>query len=344
MPYRSGNNIPSVFANVALGMLGTVSLVALPVMAGAQGFRVANGQGMHMAKEYTVNLQPLNKSGASGTALVVLQDKTLTVKFDVMGLQPDKVHDAHIHGMLNGVKATCPTMAFDTNGDGYLSVFEGAPAYGVIKVSLSAPITLPGANPNATLFAPFAGVDSNAFQSADSQGMDHFDQSITYNLSDPEATAAYKGIMPLRAQAIVIHGAMAPESVDTMNGSTTKIVYDELLPVACGDLKEALKGQATDVPMMPTTYSSTNMSGMDMPMVAGTNQSMMSGMDMPTMQTGAMVSQNGNVDQQVSQMYEARNSMIDMLNRVGDVLARDKFLSAADQMIQRFVDMTHMNR
>ena len=299
-----------------LAGLATLSSAAVPTLAADRS-----------AKEFTVNLQPLNHSGVTGTAHVWLMDKTLTVSFDAAGLQPNMVHDAHIHGMLNGTDATCPTMAADTNGDGYVSVFEGAPFYGPIKVSLSAPITPAGPNPNATLFAPFAGVDSNAFQNADAQGMDHYNQSITYSLSDPEAAAAYHGIMPLKAQAIVIHGAMAPKSVDMMGGSTSKSVYDELLPVACGDLMNAMKGQPVDVlpTMMPTSTPSPMMT------------------DMPGMtQMGGGSNQEVNADQQISRMYEVRNGIIDTLNRAGDVMARDQFLTAADAMIQRFADMVHM--
>ena len=310
-----------VHIRVAVSMLAGLVATAVTSLPAA----VSAAQPM-MAKQYSVYLLPLNNSGVSGTATVSLYDKTLTVKFDAMGLQPNMSHDAHIHGMLNGTDATCPTMAQDTNGDGYVSVFEGAPAYGPIKVSLSAPITAPGPNTVAALFAPFAGVDSNAFQSADGQGMDHYNQSITYDLSDPEAKAAYEGIMPLAAQEIVIHGAMAPESVDTKGGSTTKIVYDELLPVACGDLKNAMKGTATDVPAHIMFGKGVHHQvGMpDMP-----------GMGMPMTQPDSTASK----DQQVGAMYEMRNMMIDKLNQVGDVMARDHFLMMADEAIQKFLSM-----
>ena len=308
-------------AIAAISSVALAGLAALPATAGAAGTK--------LAKEYTVSLQPLNRSGVTGTADVMLQDKTLTVKFDATGLEPNMVHDAHIHGMLNGTDASCPTTAADTNGDGYVSVFEGAPDYGPIKVSLTDPITPPGPNPVAALFAPYAGSDSNNFQNADGQGADHYDQSFTYDLSDAEAAAAYEGIMPLEAQEIVIHGAMAPESVDTMGGDPAKMVYDDLLPVACGDLRSAMRGQPTMVPAATDTPS-TEMNEGQTPNMPG----------MPMEQAASSGSQN--VDQQVSGMYEARNAMIDMLNRAGDVVARDRFLAQADAMIQKFREMAWM--
>ena len=303
--YKIVANLKAVFA-VASGF-AVMGLNTLPAAAAS----------VNHSKEYSVNLQPLNGSGVTGTAQVKLEDTTLTVRFDAMGLLPNKVHDAHIHGMLSGAPANCPTMVQDTNGDGYVSVFEGAPAYGPIKVSLSAPITAPGPNPITALFAPYAGIDSNSFQSSDEHGMDHYAQSFTYNLNDNEAAAAYNGIMPLKAQEIVIHGAMAPESVDTMGGSTTKVVYDELLPVACADLSHAMGGDPIAMPSM-----SPNSGQMDMS-------------DMPMMKSHSMIT-GQNSDQQLSMMYEMRNAFIDMLNRAGDVMARDRFLMAADSMIQKF--------
>ena len=324
----------SVVTRVAVAMVSSAGLLGLGVLPTTVGASES-----HMPKEYTVTLQPLNNSGVTGTAKVLLSGTTLRVRFDAKGLQPNMSHDAHIHGMLNGADANCPTVAQDTNGDGYISVFEGAPAYGVIKVSLSKPITAAGPNTVAALFAPYAGMDSNSFQSSDSQGMDHYDQSITYNLSDKEAAAAYNGIMPLQAQEIVIHGAMAPESVDTVGGSTSKIVYDELLPVACGDLKSVLKGES--VPMPSTVMNNNQQAGNQMSDMSNMN---MYQMDMPNMQKAetSVSSSSSNIDQQISDMYSARNLKIDLLNQAGNVGARDSFLAMADTMIQKFVDAVRM--
>lgn len=325
---------PAAVTRVTVAMISSAGLLGLGVLP-----TVVGASESHMPKEYTVMLQPLNNSGVTGTAKVLLTGTTLRVRFDARGLQPNMSHDAHIHGMLNGTDANCPTTAQDTNGDGYISVFEGAPAYGVIKVSLSKPITAAGINTVAALFAPYAGVDSNSFQPSDSQGMDHYDQSITYNLSDTEAAAAYNGIMPLQAQEIVIHGAMAPESVDTVGGSTSKIVYDELLPVACGDLKSALRGES--IPMLSTGIDNNQQVGNQTTDMSNMN---MYQMDMPNMQKPeAPVSVSStNVDQQISDMYSARNSKIDMLNHAGNVSARDSFLVMADTMIQKFIDAVRM--
>jgi hypothetical protein len=315
---------PALTSWLVLALVTSISSIgqhALPALASNEA---------HATKSHMVTLLPLNNSGVSGTASVMLHDKTLTVSFDAKGLQPNMVHAAHIHGMLNGTDATCPTMAQDINGDGYVSVFEGLPKYGPIKVSLTNPITPPGPNTVAALFAPFAGKVSSNFQGADGAGMDNYSQSITYDLSDSETQAAYQGIMPLRAQEIVIHGAMAPESVDTAGGSS-KVVYDGLLPIACGDLRNAMI---------------ENTSAKDEPSMGNGGEDMKDMKDMPDMdmtQEDASTNQKLSGDQQISHLYEVRNATIDRLNRAGDVVARDKYLKKADEIIQKFTDIVHLH-
>ncbi|WP_209307650.1 hypothetical protein [Geodermatophilus sp. DF01-2] len=88
------------------------------------------------AESATVQLQPLNGSGASGTAELRLDEEanTLTINIDTMGVVPGLPHAQHVH---IGGQNVCPSMTADTNGDGIVSTVEGQPAYGAIQLSIT---------------------------------------------------------------------------------------------------------------------------------------------------------------------------------------------------------------
>lgn len=186
---------------------------------------------------YKSVIDQLNNSGVSGTSTIVLNDntKTLDVTINATGLLPNQSHAQHMHGILDGGVATCPTMAQDTNHDGFLSVVEGGVNYGPIKISLTSPMTPFGPNPNTALFAPYAGVPNPANFPTAPGGTINFHQLYQFDLSNSFDAAAYAAIQPIDHQHIVLHGAVAPESVDTVGGDPNKLVYDALLPVACGE-------------------------------------------------------------------------------------------------------------
>lgn len=136
------NKTLTVLATAALG----VSMLALPALAAHEG------------TGYSGTLTELNDSGASGSADIQVSDDgdTMTVSFDASGLAPlndgegnQLGHAVHIHGISDGdlsddpadgsfSASSCPdTNADDENGDGVLSVAEGAGAYGGVQVSLT---------------------------------------------------------------------------------------------------------------------------------------------------------------------------------------------------------------
>lgn len=82
----------------------------------------------------------LNGSGVTGGALLAYDDETqtLTVAINAAGLEAGQPHVQHIHGFVDGTEARTPTMALDTDGDGYLELAEGLPAYGPILLNLAA--------------------------------------------------------------------------------------------------------------------------------------------------------------------------------------------------------------
>lgn len=229
--------------------------VAITMLAGIMGFgslgfplaanAMASTNNMS-AQTYVSHLHALNSSQVTGKARFVERGRELTATINATGLQPG-VHPIHIHGK-DQAKAECPTMSNDTNGDGFLSVIEGAPAYGLIKLNLTSPQTAFGKPPTPVLFYPFAGTANNSnFPVVGSNGKLHFKGSYMFDNS-VDAQAAFQSLTPLGNQAVVIHGGVAPQSVDAPAfaalGSPRPAgydpalkTYDPLLPVACGTIK-----------------------------------------------------------------------------------------------------------
>jgi len=132
-----------------------------------------SGKSLNLVKQYKANLQAINNSGVSGTAMLWLDGNMLTVKIDAMGLEANKLHPQHIHGFTdNNKNSTCPTWSADTNGDGIISLEEGLPSYGPVLLSLT------------------------EFPTADASGEIHYMQKFTIDGS----------VLPLQNRAIVIHG------------------------------------------------------------------------------------------------------------------------------------------
>ena len=200
---------------------------------------------------YSAHLSQLNNSGVSGKVRLNYQpgtnSDTLVINLNARGTTPNQTHPVHIHGKDHLEVAFCPSTSVDTNNDGFVSVIEGAATYGPIKLNLTTPQTPFGAGPSAALFTPFAGTPSpsNAFPMANSNGKIHLNEKYVFD-SSSNARGALASLTPLEDQHIVVHGAMAPASVDAdafkaigspVTGPLEAIVYDALLPVACGEIQ-----------------------------------------------------------------------------------------------------------
>ena len=196
-------------------------------------------QANHMLQRYRVNLRPLNNSGVHGFADITLMGRELTVRVRASGMTPNMTHAQHIHGQKSSVGAAeCPTAAQDTNMDNFISVTEGAPKYGPIKLNLTNPQTPFGPNDTVLngvkLFTDFAGVPApENFPKADANGNLSFSNTYLFDTNDAAANAAFETLNPLTDQEVVLHGAMAPSGVETAAGGGATMAYDGLLPVAC---------------------------------------------------------------------------------------------------------------
>ncbi|RLL65999.1 hypothetical protein [Streptomyces sp. Z26] len=86
---------------------------------------------------HQIDLQQLNDSKSSGTALLDIKGNELTVKIESEGLVPGAPHAQHLHGSTDGHDFHCPSADADKNGDGVVSTAEGLPSYGDINISLT---------------------------------------------------------------------------------------------------------------------------------------------------------------------------------------------------------------
>jgi hypothetical protein len=118
----------------------TLGVAALVVMA------LAIPAGAGNADHFTADLNELNDSGVNGHAVLWQMDDTLRVNMTVNGLDPDLGHAQHIHGLDVG-SAECPTEVLDGNGDGFVDLGEGLPAYGRVKLFLRDGENFPAPNP-----------------------------------------------------------------------------------------------------------------------------------------------------------------------------------------------------
>ena len=181
-------------------------------------------------QDYAVNFTQLNGQGASGSATLTLNSdaSSLLVQIMATGLDAGGPHLAHIHGLFSDVtsgnptNSTSPTMAQDTDGDGFVELAEGLPKYGPIIID-------------------FGNIDP------DQDGTINFTQ--TFDLLDSSIyTGGYgrtdllgPSLNMLDLREIVIHGmnvangigAGTPGEVDGSNG------YLAILPVLTGEITDA---------------------------------------------------------------------------------------------------------
>jgi Cu/Zn superoxide dismutase len=95
--------------SLLFALILAMGLSAAPAFA--DGGVDGNGQ------TYTADLNPLNTSGSSGTATVVVNGNQVTVTIESTGLSPNLPHAQHIH---IGGQNICPTDAADDDGDGLI--------------------------------------------------------------------------------------------------------------------------------------------------------------------------------------------------------------------------------
>lgn len=215
-------------------------------MAGAALVWASSAQALIL---FTSDLTPLNGSGVNGTANLTLNKNELTVRIEARGLEPDVTHLMHIHGIIaetgHPAVSTLPTTANDTDGDGFIEMAEGLPAYGPVLLPLTSP---PG---GATADYPTAP-----------GGIINFEQ--IYQLPDLGIYAddfSVAELLPLTWREIVLHGMTVEGTAGAgtageVNGTAG---YKQILPVAAGLITVADGGDQPAVVPEPATLLLTGL-------------------------------------------------------------------------------------
>lgn len=118
----------------ALALAATSTLMLTTLATNASATATSASEDVRLV----ANLRPVNGSDANGKAVATVSGTTIEqIDVSAQGLTPDGPHAVHIH---YGDEAAneCPTPRLDVfPRDGFLSAFEGLPAYGPIVVSLT---------------------------------------------------------------------------------------------------------------------------------------------------------------------------------------------------------------
>ena len=207
-------------------MRKALSLTTVAIAAAAFPLLTMSAASAHAdSGSYQADLSALNQSAVSGTGMVTLEGNQATVVIEAAGLLPGNPHAQHFHINAEG---TCPTDADDTDGDGFLSVTEGAPFYGEIGTSL----TTEGDT------SPDSGLAVDRFPTAD-------DGTISYNrtfeVSDDVAANFEDG-----TAVLVLHGVDKDGSGmydgDIMSDLDPTLPMEATAPAACGPFQAAQMG------------------------------------------------------------------------------------------------------
>lgn len=173
---------------------------------------------------YTVDFDPLNGSNVTGNAILTHDTtaNTLRVQINGQNIEPGQDHLMHIHGLIGGsgqaLDSQSPTLADDSDGDGFIEVLEGVPQYGDILLPLG---SVNDATGIFTYDQTFDLTDDTQFLSPVSGNQ--------YSASD---------LFPLNFREIVIHGKTVATGPGLGTGGEVDGTggYKAVLPVAAGEI------------------------------------------------------------------------------------------------------------
>lgn len=177
---------------------------------------------------YSYELNPVQadsvpNSQASGTTRVkALPHGKVQVKVTASGLAPNVPHAMHLHGIPGDAKdAGCPGPGADADGNGFVTVLEGAPFYGGILASL----TTSGDTSASSALA------LDRFAVADFKG------NLKYSRTFP-STAAFVdvGTVQVVVHGIDINGNGAYDFDAGPSSLTDAFPLEGTIPVPCGGI------------------------------------------------------------------------------------------------------------
>lgn len=183
---------------------------------------------------FRANLTTLNSNvtgnSTTGTALFRIEGDEIEVLMNVNGAPKSITHIQHIH-----TGTACPTASADTNGDGFVDVVEGVPAYGPILVNLDGDLN------------SFAA-SSSSFPTSNSAGTYVYREKATLSrlladlrTEDTDTTDAIVKLQPgeelnLGQRHVVVHGVPSSANLPATVQSLGTIPSSATLPIACGTI------------------------------------------------------------------------------------------------------------
>jgi hypothetical protein len=196
-----------------------IAAAAFPLMA------MSAASAHEGASSYQADLGSLNQSGVSGTGMVTMEGNQVTVMIEASGLLEGSPHAQHFH---IGAEGTCPTDADDENGDGFVSVTEGAPYYGAIGSSL----TTEGDT------SPDSGLAIDRFPTTGTISYER-----TFEVTDDVHASFEAGTAVLVLHGVDKDGSGAYDGT-VMSDLDPTLPMEATAPAACGTLAAAQMGTA----------------------------------------------------------------------------------------------------
>lgn len=200
-----------------------VATVGLATFATAAPAAAAHNPEDQMTKVFRFDTGALNDSGVTAGGEVYLTRTTVAVQgMTVNGLTPSGApHAQMLHGT-PGVRNACPTIAADTDGDGFVSTPEGAPSYGAVQTSLT---TSGDTSPSSALAV-------ERMPAGDGSG------SYTYEriISVPPEVAWYLGSLHVVVHGRDINGSGDYDMAPGASPLNPDLPFEATIPVTCGQL------------------------------------------------------------------------------------------------------------
>lgn len=201
-----------------------VAMVAIAITAAFAASQSSDASARHTSfAVLRADLDPLNGSGASGQAIVLIRGDHARVIIFARGVSPNLPHAQHIH--IGGQNVCPPPSAAATNPPtDLIDVAEGAPFYGGIRVSLTTEGDV----------SPGSGLAVDRFPVGNRFGFYIYHRSFTL----PEGTTAED----VKDGHIVVHGISKlfddPNQYDGAPRSSIapSLPLEVTIPALCGEL------------------------------------------------------------------------------------------------------------
>jgi hypothetical protein len=231
--------------SLMLGLAGTSVLAQTPA-TGTPAMGTAGTPVTGESTVYRAMLSPLNAdaagSAASGEATFTISGDTLTIEISVKGVTPNMEHLQHFHGFADSdQKATCPTAADDTNGDGIIDLIETEPVVGTTMVPFHAdPVNMQIVNdtyPTANADGSYTYTKAVSLDALTKAFLKQFPQQQSLNLDH---------------RVVMIHGIASSTALPDTVQSLDDIPAQVTLPVACGVIEQVQPGTPVAATPMAT--------------------------------------------------------------------------------------------